>query len=426
MLSIFTVFGFLSCKKDNTGGINGTPGGKGVPVINSVMTLTKTVTSTTQNVGITYNVWGIPIADTTYNVGPQIVAFDSVTTTGKLGNYYALRGSNLGSTTSILINGVSIYFNRSLNSDQTVIFQVPINIPFVQPQANTITLTTLYGSVSYQFTIVPPPPTILSVSDFDFIANGKLTLNGKAFSSITSVALKTTGDQVTIISKNDSVLVLKMPSSSLCTESPLQFTYASGTNNAAQSITSVIFNDLDNSYMIFANNNFQNMWQDISWSGPSGLSNDVSHSGTASAKASYPANGYKVEGWANYNGFNYDPNYKFISFWVKGGTVSHTFVLVGDQMATKTGDGVPVGGDSHSNYGQINDGYTAQEIVVPPNVWTFFKIPLSTPSTPWSSTANSINYWANGTTALKLGFYLHGSSGDVDETIYFDEVAFLK
>ena len=68
----------------------------------------------------------------------------------------------------------------------------------------------------------------------------------------------------------------------------------------------------------------------------------------------------------------------------------------------------------------------AQLVTVPAGVWTFVKIPLAPPSAPYSQLATSLNYWANGSVATQLGFFLQGMSGDVNETMYFDEVAFVK
>src|SRR5580704_492790 len=78
---------FASCKKDNAGGINGTPGGSGPPTIASVHTIEKgVVDSMLRVVTVAYNSSGV--LDTTnsyYNYGPQVTAFDSTTTTGNLG-----------------------------------------------------------------------------------------------------------------------------------------------------------------------------------------------------------------------------------------------------------------------------------------------------------------------------------------------------
>jgi hypothetical protein len=417
ILPALAVFGMASCKKQS--GLGFTPG-TGTPTISSVQTINKYKPDTVIQATTTYNSSGIvsTVLDTNRN-HTSVMAFDSITVTGNLGTMYKINGANLGSATKLTINGVAVYYNRSLGSDNSIIFTLPTNIPYVQPQPNTIVVTTLYGAVTYKFTTLPPPPTIISVSDFDFQAGGQITLNGKGFASVSDIKLRATSEEVSIVSQNDSTLVIKMPAQTAVTESTLLFTYTSGANSNAQTASTAVFNDLDNAYLIFADNNFQNSWSNNSWAGPSGVSTNASHSGTASAEASYPAGGWQIEGWANwYPSMAYDPAYKYLSFWVKGGTASHTLVLVGNQMA--------------GGYGQVQwtgsgaSAYAAQEVVVPPNVWTFVKIPLTAPATPFDKLSTLLNFWANGTPAAQLGFFLQGQNGDVNETMYFDEVAFLK
>lgn len=411
ILSVLLLFSIASCKKQDSTGF--TPG-TGAPVITRVRTLNKTTVDSTRTTTVTtYSSTGVATTVTTPNYSAQSTALDSTTLTGNLGNYYTIIGSNLGTTTKIAINGVSIYFNRALNSDNAVVFSIPTNIPYVQPQPNSIVLTTLYGTVTYKFTVLPPAPTILQVSDYDFTANSQITLTGKGLGAVTAVNIRTTGDAATIVSQNDSTLVMKMPKST-ATESTLLFTYTSGSKTGIKVASTIIFNDLDNAYQIFVGNNFANGWFDNSWAHPSGLSTTTSHSGTSSIVMTYPAGGWQIEGWADWNTvgkFPYDPAYKFLTFWVKGGTVAHTLVLVGDQMK--------------GGYGQVQNksAYAAQLVTVPPNVWTFFKIPLGAPT---SADPTLLNFWANGTPAQQLGFFLQGQTGDVNETMYFDEVAFLK
>jgi len=410
ILPALVLFSIASCKQESSLGF--TPG-SGAPTISTVKTVSKTIADTVTQLTTTYSSSGIVTIDTTINTAHRTVAaFDSTTVTGNLGNIYVVNGTNLGSTTKLTINGVNVYFNRGLISDNSIIFTIPTNIPYVQPQPNTLVITTLHGSATYKFTTLPPPPTIVSVSDYDFQANSQITLTGKGFASVSAVKLRATGEAITIASQNDSTLVMTMPANSTSTESTLLFTYTSGANTGAQTASTVSFYDLDNAYLIVANNKFQNGWSDNSWQGPSGITTGVSHSGTASAETNFPLNGWKVEGWANWwPNFAYDPSYKYVTFWVKGGTQVQTLVLVGDQMA--------------GGYGQVTNGYAAQQVTVPPNVWTFVKIPL-TPSQAVSTNTNLLNFWQNGSPAVHFGFFGKGSGTDANQTIYFDEVAFIK
>jgi hypothetical protein len=413
ILPVLVVFGTASCKKENSMGF--TPG-TGTPTIASVHTVNKYTPDTVLQSTTTYSNSGIVSTrvDTNRN-HKSLTAFDSTTVTGNLGTLYIIHGANLGSATKLTLNGVNVFFNRSFGDDNSILFTLPTNIPYVQPQSNALVVTTLHGSATYKFTTLPPPPTILQVSDFDFWSNSQITLIGKGFASVSAVKLRSTGDVMTIVSKNDSTLVLQAPATSTVTESTLLFTYTSGANTNAQTASTTVFNDLDNAYAIFTNNSFQNAWGDNSWSGPSGKSTAASHSGTASISAHYPAGAWQIEGWANYYpSVPYDAAYKYLTFWVKGGTVNHTLVLVGDKM--------------FGGYGQVQNtnAYAAQLITVPAKVWTFVKIPLTAPSTAYSKISPLLNYWANGSPAKQLGFFLQGMSGDVDETMYFDEVAFVK
>lgn len=403
ILSALMVFGYASCKKESATLVGGT----GAPVITRVRTVTKfQVDSMLTTTTTTYDDKGVATTVTGNNYNPQTVAFDSTTTTGNKQNLYAIIGQNLGSVVTVKFNGVSAYFNTALVSDNTIIVAIPQDVPTGPDQTNKLVVTTLHGTVSYNFTVLTPPPTVSKVSDYDFVAGSQITLNGVSFATVTAVTIKGTTDVATIVSKVDTQLVIKMPASAV-NRANLVFTYASG-----QAASSQEFVNLDNAYQIFVNNDFRNSWGDASWSHPSGVSTNTSHSGTASIIASYPAGAWQIEGWANwYPSIDYNPDYKFLTFWVKGGTVKHQLVLVGDQMA--------------GGYGQVQNqyAYAAQLIDVPAKVWTYYKIPLGAPS---SSNPNLLNFWKNGTPAKQLGFFLQGQSGDVDETMYFDEVAFVK
>jgi hypothetical protein len=407
ILLALIAFGLASCKKENSTGY--TPG-TGTPTITSVHTLSKTDTTARTTTITSYDTAGN--VSTKVNNAPNLVTgFDSVTNSGQKQQYYVIYGTNLGSTTSITFNGVVAYFNRALNSDKSLIVSIPTTVPTVGAAAtNKLVVTTLHGSVSYTFTTLTPVPTIQTVSDYNFWSGSQITLNGFGFATVKSVGMVGSTATATIISQTDNVLTIQFPATALSinrTNLILTYVYNSA-GDTKVSTTIQEFNDLDNAYTIFYKNNFQNTWVDASWSGPSGVSTGASHSGSSSLEVTYPAGGWKIEGWAAWNNpanFPYNASYKYLTFWVKGGSVDHTLTLVGDKM---------IGG-----YGQNTSPAAIQQINVPANVWTFYKIPLGTG-------ANQLNFWATGSTAQQLGFFLKGVSGDVDETMYFDEVAFLK
>jgi hypothetical protein len=395
-----------SCKKYNSMGY--TPG-TGAPTITAVNTWSKTSSAVYYDTVVAYNNAGDTVLTVKAYTG-MVSAFDSVTDVGNLGQYYLIHGTNLGSATTVAFNGTSAYFNRSLNTDNTILVSIPSNVPTSGPLAtDTLTVTTTHGVVRYHFVVASPPPTIGSVSDYDFWGGSQITLHGVGFLSVTAVGLTGVTDQATIVSQVDTLMTLQFPTTSV-NRANLVFTYSSG-GNAATATSTQEFIDLDNAFTVVFKNSFQNYWSDNSWSHPSGVQTGPSHAygGSASAVATYPAGAWQIEGWADWNaptgGFVYDASYKYLTFWVLGGTVNHTLVLVGDKLP--------------GGYSQNTSAATVQQILVPAGVWTFYKIPLG-------SGAGQLNYWANGTLAQQLGFFLQGQSGDVNETMYFDEVAFTK
>lgn len=406
--------GLASCKKDDTKG-GQIVGSKGTPTITSVRTVSKsTVDSSRTTSTTTYNSSGVATTTTASNYNPVLSAFDSTTVTGVLGSYYAVKGTHLGSVTKITVNNVNVNFNRALGDDNTVVFSIPSNIPYIQPQPNNITITTLYGTVTYGFTTLPPPPTIINQSDYYFSkATPTITLTGKGFSAVTSITLRSTTEKVNITTQNDSTLVLAMPTGTTASRSTLLFAYTAA-GKALQTASKAEFIDIDNNYAVFANGSYQNSWVDASWQSPSGASATApSKTGKGSIVATYTAGGYKVEGMANwYPSFAYDPAYKYLTFWIKGGKADHVLYLVSD-----------AGPGGYGNTYTPTTVPAAQVVTVPAGVWTFVKVPVGTAN-------GTFNFWGSSpnssTVAKQLGLFLRGVSGDVDETMYLDEVAFIK
>lgn len=384
-----------SCKKYNSLGFDP---GTGAPTISSVHTWNKTDTAAKYDTIVSYDAAGNRVI--TLKLKPDAVnAFDSITTAGDLGNYYLISGTNLGNTTNITFNGYSAYFNRALITDQSIIVQVPAKTPYFGSQAtDSLVVTTLYGQASFKFTILPPPPTVESYSNYNFSSGSEIELTGVGFAGVTSVVLTdeagATAD-VSIVSQNDAVIVLQFPATDM-TRGNLEFTYDAG--GTAKKITDAQeLVDLDNAYRIFTDD-YHNDWGDGSWQAPSGKSTAAFKTGSASFIGTFTAGGWKIEGFSNWwPSLPYDATYTYLSFWVKGGTVSLTL-----NIQTNT---------SSAGYGQNG----ANPIVVPPDVWTYFKIPIS-----------SIDFWNPGSTLQQLGFFLRGPDGGVDETFYFDDVILIK
>ncbi|MEO7047523.1 MAG: hypothetical protein ABI091_19650 [Ferruginibacter sp.] len=399
LLALLILTGLGSCKKYNSEGF--TPG-TGAPAITSVHTLSKGDTALIALYATTLDASG---NSTIINVGSiqNSHPFDSVTNAGYLGNYYVLHGSNLGSATKITFNGTISYFNRALSTDNTIIVAVPGLTPYFGPKAtDSLVVTTLYGTAYYKFTIIPPPPTPITYSNYNFSAGSQITMTGVGFGAVTGVKLVnlplTDSATLTIVNQNDSVITIQFPSTTMI-EGFLKFNYSAAGAPAA-AITTQSFVDRDNAYIIF-DDNYANSWEDGSWHHPSGPSTTQVKSGTTSFMATFPAGQWQIESFQNwYPSLPYTADYKYVSFWVKGGTVNHIL-----NLQTNT---------SSTGFGQNG----SNPITVPANVWTYFKLPISG--------INTIDFWTSGKTLQQLGFFLKGQGGDVDETYYFDDVMLVK
>ena len=394
-----------SCKKYNSLGY--TPG-TGSPAIASVHTLSKTDTTVRYDTILTYSASGT-ITQTIKAYSGQANAFDSVTTAGYLGNYYAIIGSNLGTATMVSFNGVAAYLNRAWMTDNSIIVQIPSNAPATGPKAtDSLTVVTLYGTVHYKFAIIPPPPTPTGYSDFDFWQGSQITLTGVGFAGVTSVGLTGSTANVTIVSKSDTVLVLRFPSATI-NRGKLVFNYTSVGSTLSITAPQELI-DLDNAYNIFAFGNNQNGWSNNSWTSPSGPTAGPTHAygQTQSYVTTFPNGSWQMEGWGgSTSSVTYFSTFKYYTFWILGGVQKEVLTISSDQLATPWQQ--PTGGGIFT-------------ITVPAGVWTYFRIPIG-------SGSGQINFLSAGTLGTlsnnRLSFFIPGPNG-VSETFYVDEVAFTQ
>lgn len=385
MLLLLATACFVSCKKDKN------EGGKGSPTITRVRTVSKSyIDKTLITTIVTYNEQGVPTTVTYPNTTPQVVPMDSTTTSGNLQNMYAIIGKNLGSVTIVSFNGVSAYFNKALGSDTTILVSIPKSTPAGPTQSNQLTVETLYGKVNYTFNVLLPPPTVSSVSNFNFTEGSEITLTGIGLGSVTDIALGTSSAKATILSKSDTELSLKMPASDLISTA-LIMTYPGGKATSKQ-----VFVNLEQAYPLFTEG-YAPGWGGNFW-GSGEVSGAAAKSGVKSLKLNYSKGNWSANGVANWSpGLASSADYKFLSFYIKGGSQDYTLYFVGDKRA--------------GGYGNSDQSVP---IVVPANVWTYFKLPLST-----------LNLWATGTPTNALGFWIKGPDAQ-DESFYIDDWVLVK
>jgi hypothetical protein len=182
LLSVLVVSVIASCKKDATGGT-------GAPTVTRVRLLSKT--DTIKNV-----VHRITLDSNSIYNETKVVPFDSTVTSGRLNTQYGIVGTNLLTTISVSFNGVSVFFNPTLVTDNLIIVTIPTGIPFGPSQINKLTIITKYGRIDYTFPIQQPPPSITSFTPLAGSAGDIVTITGTVFDAVSGVKFDNVAAQI--------------------------------------------------------------------------------------------------------------------------------------------------------------------------------------------------------------------------------------
>ncbi len=300
-----------------------------------------------------------------------------------------LTGSGIGGVASIVfeIDSVPATFNPNFNTNNAIVFRVPTDA--LPGDQHIIFKNTAGVEFKVPFKVLGLP-AILDVSDYNFSANGQLTLTGKNLADVSRVSFQGGTTELEVVSKTATSIVIKMPATTAFAQAKLVMTNEAGTVTTTQE-----FVNIDNAFRIFTDN-YENGFENGSW-GPASISNTVSKRGTSSFMATYNQGNWSADGFANWGGLAYSADYKFLSFWIKGGLIDHTFYITGDQRA---------GGYGNSD--------RTMPILVPASVWTYYKIKMS-----------DLELWKKGGDLKQLGWWIPGPD-NANETLYFDDVIFIK
>jgi len=314
-----------------------------------------------------------------YQVSPVQGASNSVVT---------LTGSGLKDLLTISFdNGnVNSSFNPVFNTDGAIIFRVPDD---ANPGEQHIVFTNANG---YQYSVpfkVLGLPVIISVNNYNFKEGTTFSFTGKNLDDVLAVKFAGSDEVCTVVSKTATTLVITMPATDKYR------TYLEITNQAGTVTTLEEFVSLTNNFKFF-DDTYQNGEQDASWGDAGFISTTEFKSGTASYGKNYQKGNWHQMGFGWNNIAN--ANYKFLSFWMKGGSVNIDMWVWTQQSP---GNNTPFG----------NAG---QKISVPANVWSYYKIPVS-----------QLNLWANGPAFNQIGWRLQGPDGQ-DEKMYLDDVMLVK
>ncbi|WP_380868355.1 BT_3987 domain-containing protein [Sphingobacterium corticis] len=245
-------------------------------------------------------------------------------------------------------------------------------------------------------------PSARRVSDYAVRGGSIITIEGQNLKDVSE--LKLTGTEIAIPITNQSAnsITVEMPELGAFTRGTIDLVTPFGTTKSAFEI----FN-IDQALQVFADAYGEGVAANTDgddYGSRQSVSTTTKRRGTSSLAITYFGNNYSPGGLINNAGF-IDQGYEYIVFWAKSTTNGNN--NGGIQMSLM-GDGMPAG------YG--ND-FAGAAIVVGPE-WTFYKIPIGkTSATPM---------WSKGSSFRKFGWRLNNWNVPNDETVYFDDVMFIK
>lgn len=296
-------------------------------------------------------------------------------------------GKDLSNVVTIYFDkeNVQAGFNPNFNTNEAILFRVPADA--VPGDQNIVFINKNGTEFSIPFNVLGFA-NIISVSNYNFSADEEIVLTGKNLDDVSSVVFANTTTELDIISKTPTTVTVKFPATTL-TETALDITNAAGMTRTTQ-----LFVSRDNAFKIFTDN-YAPGYQDASWGSGGVISTTEFKSGTASVYKDYAAGNWHQLGFGWTNTAN--DNYRYLSFWVKGASVNYDLYITTSASA--------------SGFASF-DANT--RVTVPANVWTYFKVPVST-----------LGLWSTATEWNQIGWRIQGPDGH-DERFYLDDVILVK
>jgi Surface glycan-binding protein B xyloglucan binding domain len=141
---------------------------------------------------------------------------DSSLKQANLGSTIAIVGNNLLGAQSVSFNGYTVTVNPVYVTNTDLIITVPDSVPTVATNPNVpnqIKVTTLSGSATFSFVILPPPPIVTQIGNEYAISGQTITLYGKYFFFVDTVTFpgNVAATSGFTTSADGSSLTLKIP-----------------------------------------------------------------------------------------------------------------------------------------------------------------------------------------------------------------------
>lgn len=305
------------------------------------------------------------------------------------GELVVVKGAGLGDIRSVVLDNGSIPvgFQPTLNTADVFMFRVPLD---ANGGPQNVVLTNGGGIKTNVAFRVLAFPVVNTVSNYNFESGTEITITGNNLHDVTAVTLTDGGQGVTVVSKTKTELVLKFPASTV-SRSTLKIVNSTGAITTTQE-----FVNLSKAFVIFGEK-YGEGFADGSWGDPGTITDKEAKSGTKSVFKNYQKGNWHLINFANWYPGVKDDGYKYLSFWVKGGSQDLTIYLTSDKR--KAGFG---------------NGDRSTPVNVKANTWTYFKIPMA-----------EARLFETGDTFFQLGFWIPGPDGQ-DEVFHFDDLILIK
>ncbi|WP_104382255.1 DUF1735 domain-containing protein [Sphingobacterium sp. HMA12] len=245
-------------------------------------------------------------------------------------------------------------------------------------------------------------PSANTTSEINVTPGAVITISGQNLDKVTALKFSNSETAIPILEQSANSLQVKVPEMDGISRSTIDLMTPFGTTKSTFELV-----NLNLAFQVFTDAYGANIGANKDgddYGSTQSISTSVSKRGTSSLALKYAANNYSPGGLVNTVGFE-DKGYNYITFWAKGTTSGAG--NEGIQMALM-GDGMPDG------YG--ND-FAGVGIIVTKE-WTYYKIPIGKGS--------GKPMWSKGTTFRKFGWRLNNWNVPQDETIYFDDILFVK
>ena len=155
------------------------------------------------------------------------------------GDWIIIKGKYLATTYKVDFNGILAADSLLYADDTTVTVKIPSVLP--DPADNPITVTTRYGSATYNFKILQPAPIISSFDPITGNPGDTITITGNHFGGVQSVKFESVS--ATIVSSTKTEIRVKVPAG--VTSAYIYVTTGSGTvkSSLAYGYKYLIFDD---------------------------------------------------------------------------------------------------------------------------------------------------------------------------------------